>query len=152
MNSQKKTFESRELRTVSMNQLFGILDDNRQEEAYIFVRSLLEAQEKDEGLKNDEPENEAKRRILTTLLTVRLARQLTIENLERANEYMMALQEQQETGEDQKAAVMTFTEANEVFDRVMSLDDSTREWFINGLIDADLEKREKWEEKKSVNP
>ena len=152
MNSQKKTFESRELRTVSMNQLFGILDDNRQEEAYIFVRSLLEAQEKDEGLKNEEPENEEKRRILTTLLTVRLARQLTIENLERANEYMMALQEQQETGEDQKAAVMTFTEANEVFDRVMSLDDSTREWFINGLIDADLEKREKWEEKKSVNP
>ena len=100
MNSQEKNFESRELRTVSMNQLFRILDDNRQEEAYSFVRSLLEAQEKDEGLKNEEPESEENRRILTTLLTVRLARQLTIENLERANEYMMALQEKQEALED----------------------------------------------------
>lgn len=98
----------------------------------------------------EEPENEENRRRLTTILTLRLSRQLTIENLERANEYMMALQEQQETGGDPKAAVMTFIEADEIFKRVMSLDDSTREWFINGLIDADLEKREKCEEKESI--
>ena len=50
---QENAFESRELRTVSMNQLFGILDDNRQEEAYAFVQSLLEAQEKEkEGTEN----------------------------------------------------------------------------------------------------
>ena len=45
MNSQGKVFESRKLRTVSMNQLFGNLDDNWQEAAWAFVRFLLEFQE-----------------------------------------------------------------------------------------------------------
>lgn len=53
-----------------------------------------------------------------------------------------------ETEKGQKAAsvtVMTVAEASEVFERIMSLPDNTREWFINILIDADIEKRGKKE-------
>jgi hypothetical protein len=54
MKSQKKVFESRIARTMSMNELFGVLDDNRQEEAWAFVLFLLEAQENEKETGEDQ--------------------------------------------------------------------------------------------------